>query len=52
MGQFEVKVRLANPAAPAGTTEELVLGAAALEALGFGVDPVEKKLVPRDLLAL
>jgi clan AA aspartic protease len=29
-----------------------VLGATALEILGFGVDPVEKKLVPRDLLAL
>ena len=29
-----------------------VLGATALEILGFAVDPVEKKLVPRDLLAL
>ncbi len=32
--------------------EEAVLGATALEALGFAVDPVERKLVPRDLLAL
>lgn len=32
--------------------EEAVLGATALEGLGFIVDPVEKKLVPRDLLAL
>jgi len=29
-----------------------VLGATALEALGVTVDPVGKKLVPRDLLAL
>jgi clan AA aspartic protease len=32
--------------------EEAVLGATALEALGFVVDPINKKLVPRDLLAL
>lgn len=32
--------------------EEAVLGATALEGLGFMVDPVAKKLVPRDLLAL
>ncbi len=32
--------------------EEAVLGATALEILGFVVDPVGKKLVPRDLLAL
>jgi len=32
--------------------EEAVLGATALEALGFAVDPVEKKLVPRKLRAL
>lgn len=32
--------------------EEAVLGATTLEALGFVVDPVAKKLVPRDLLAL
>jgi predicted aspartyl protease len=32
--------------------EEGVLGATALEGLGFLVDPVAKKLVPRDLLAL
>ena len=29
-----------------------VLGATALEILGFAVDPIAKKLVPRDLLAL
>ncbi len=32
--------------------EEAVLGATALEGLGFMVDPVAKRLVPRDLLAL
>jgi clan AA aspartic protease len=32
--------------------EEAVLGATALEALGFVVDPVAKKLVPRHLRAL
>ena len=32
--------------------EEAVLGATALETLGFIVDPVSKKLVARDLLAL
>ncbi len=32
--------------------QQAVLGATALEALGFAVDPVEKKLIPRDLLAL
>ncbi len=32
--------------------EEAALGATALEGLGFLVDPVGKKLVPRDLLAL
>jgi predicted aspartyl protease len=32
--------------------EEAVLGATALEGLGFMVDPVAKKLVPRNLLAL
>jgi clan AA aspartic protease len=32
--------------------EEAVLGATALEGLGFMVDPVAKKLVPRDLRAL
>jgi clan AA aspartic protease len=32
--------------------EEAVLGATSLEGLGFLVDPVGKKLVPRDLLAL
>ncbi len=32
--------------------ETAVLGATALEGLGLMVDPVAKKLVPRDLLAL
>lgn len=32
--------------------ETAVLGATALEGLGFLVDPVAKKLVPRNLLAL
>jgi clan AA aspartic protease len=32
--------------------EEALLGATALEGLGFMVDPVAKKLIPRDLLAL
>jgi clan AA aspartic protease len=32
--------------------EEAVLGATALEGLGFMVDPVGKKLVPRNLFAL
>ena len=32
--------------------EEAVLGATALEGLGFMVDPVAKKLVARDLMAL
>ncbi len=32
--------------------EEAVLGATALEILGFVLDPVGKKLVPRDLRAL
>ncbi len=32
--------------------KEAVLGATALEILGFVVDPVGKKLVPRNLLAL
>ncbi len=32
--------------------EESVLGATALEGLGFNVDLIAKKLVPRDLLAL
>ena len=31
--------------------EEVVLGATALEILGFAVDPMAKKLVPRDLRA-
>jgi len=32
--------------------EEAILGATALEVLGFVVDPVAKKLIPRNLLAL
>jgi len=32
--------------------EEAVLGATALESLGFLVDPIDQKLVPRKLLAL
>ena len=32
--------------------EAAVLGATALEGLGLIVDPVAKKLIPRDLLAL
>jgi clan AA aspartic protease len=40
------------PVAFAEAGEESVLGATALEALGFAVDPVEKKLIPRDLFAL
>jgi clan AA aspartic protease len=32
--------------------EEAVLGATALETLGFVVDSINKKLIPRDLLAL
>ncbi len=32
--------------------DALGLGATALEILGFTVDPVERKLVPRDLFAL
>ena len=32
--------------------EEAVLGATALEGLGFMVEPVAKRLIPRDLLAL
>ncbi len=40
------------PAAFGEAGEEAVLGATALEGLGFAVDPVEKKLMPRDLLAL
>ncbi len=30
----------------------MILGAPALEVLGFVVDPVAKKLIPRNLLAL
>jgi clan AA aspartic protease len=44
--------RAAVPVAFGEPGEEAVLGATALEILGFVVDPVGKKLVPRDLLAL
>ena len=40
------------PVAFGETGEEAVLGATALEILGFVIDPVEKKLMPRNLLAL
>jgi arsenite methyltransferase len=43
---------LTIPCAFAEPGEESVLGATALEALGFVVDPVEKKLIPRRLMAL
>jgi clan AA aspartic protease len=43
---------LVIPVAFAEAGEEPVLGATALEALGFSVDPVEQKLIPRRLLAL
>jgi clan AA aspartic protease len=43
---------LAIPVAFAEAGEEPVLGATALEALGFVADPVEQKLIPRRLLAL
>jgi len=43
---------LSIPVAFAEHGEEPVLGATALEALGFAVDPIEKKLLPRRLLAL
>lgn len=36
----------------AETGEGSILGATALEALGVAVDPVEKRLLPRDLMAL
>ncbi len=40
------------PVAFGDSGEEAVLGATALEILGFVLDPVGKKLVARDLLAL
>lgn len=43
---------LAIPVAFAESGEEPVLGATALEAMGFAVDPIEQKLIPRRLLAL
>ena len=45
-------VTMAVPVMFAEGDDAPVLGATALEILGFAVDPVEKKLVPRDLLAL
>ena len=44
--------KLIIPVAFGEPGEEAVLGATALEALGFAVDPIEMKLVPRKLLAL
>jgi clan AA aspartic protease len=44
--------KLVIPVAFGEPGEEAVLGATALEALGFAVDPIEMKLVPRKLLAL
>ncbi len=43
---------LAIPVAFGESGDQPVLGATTLEALGFAVDPVEQKLVPRRLLAL
>ena len=45
-------VTMAIPVMFAEGGDSLVLGATALEILGFAVDPVEKKLIQRDLLAL
>lgn len=45
-------VTMPIPVMFAESDDAAVLGATALEILGFAVDPVEKKLVPRDLLAL
>ncbi len=45
-------VTMPIPVMFAGTADAPVLGATALEILGFVVDPVEKKLIQRDLLAL
>jgi clan AA aspartic protease len=44
--------RLPVPVAFGDPGEEPVLGATALESMGFAVDPIEQKLVPRPLLAL
>jgi len=60
MRMFEVKVKLASLTAP-GRTEEISLlvdtGATLSRMprevlMGFMVEPVAKKLIPRDLLAL
>lgn len=45
-------VTMAIPVMFAEGDDAPLLGATALEILGFAVDPVEKRLVPRDLLAL
>ncbi len=45
-------VTMPIPVVFADENDALVLGATALEILGFIVDPIERKLVPRDLLAL
>lgn len=45
-------VTMAIPVMFAEEGDASVLGATALEILGFVIDPVERKLVPRDLLAL
>ncbi len=45
-------VTMAIPVMFADQGDAPVLGATALDILGFAVDPVEKKLIPRDLLAL
>ena len=45
-------VTMAIPVMFADQGDAPVLGATALEILGFAIAPVEKKLVPRDLLAL
>ncbi len=45
-------VTMSIPVAFAEGGDAAVLGATALEILGFAVDPLAKKLLPRDLLAL
>jgi hypothetical protein len=43
---------LSVPMAFCEADEEAALGVTALEVLGFSVDPIERKLVPRKHLAL
>ena len=43
---MQIPVMFADPG------DSPVLGASALEILGLAVDPIEKKLIPRDYLAL